>query len=246
MSVSPLISVQNISASYGQTKVLKGLCLSLIQGESYALIGPSGSGKSTLLKVLCGIHKEFTGDILYNNHSFFDQNISIGYVPQTFGLLDWKTVKDNIYLPLKLNREKKVSEDSICDIINTLEINDLLNRYPLELSGGQRQRVALARAFAYRPELLLMDEPFSSLDSFTSARSQKLYLKLSQKYNITTLFITHNIFEAVATSQRILLMDKSSGKIQDEIKNISFNSDNKQEQLEVTSNIMNLFEQYAV
>lgn len=241
-----MITIKDLSASYGQTRVLNNLSLNLIQGESYALIGPSGSGKSTLLKILCGIHKEFTGSVFYEGEPFFDQNIKIGYVPQTFGLLDWKTVRENIYLPLILNNEKTVSNDSISDIIDTLEIADLLDRYPLQVSGGQRQRVALARAFAYRPELLLMDEPFSSLDSFTSARSQELYVKLSLKYNITTLFITHNIFEAVATSQHILLMDKHSGRIQDTIENTAFNKANKQLQLDVTSDIMTLFERYAI
>ncbi len=94
-----MISINKLSTSYGKTKVLDNFCLNLDKGESYALIGPSGCGKSTLLKILCGIHKEFSGRITYNNQPFFSQKISIGYVPQNYGLLDWKTVKDNILLP---------------------------------------------------------------------------------------------------------------------------------------------------
>jgi len=241
-----VISIKNLSASYGKTKVLNDFCLGMEQGQSYALIGPSGCGKSTLLKILCGIHKQFTGSILYDGKPYFDQNIAIGYVPQAYGLLDWKTVKENIFLPAKLNKSKVTNIKEADEIIRTLEIEDLLHRYPLQLSGGQRQRVALARAFIYQPDLLLMDEPFSSLDSFTSARSQQLYLELWKKYNITTLFITHNIYEAVSVCKHILLMDKLSGSIIEQTENVSFGSTDKNEQTQLANKIMNLFEQVMI
>lgn len=238
-----MISINNLSASYGRTKVLDTFCLNLDEGENYALIGPSGCGKSTLLKILSGIHKEFSGNICYNNQPFFSQKVSIGYVPQSFGLLDWKTVKENIFLPLKLNKSKSYNQSEATDIIQTLEVEDLMDRYPLQLSGGQRQRVALARAFIYKPDLLLMDEPFSSLDSFTSMRSQKLYLKLWEKYHITTLFITHNIFEATATCKHILLMDKQSGKVVEHIENHTLTDKDSIQQMQLASRILNLFEE---
>lgn len=238
-----MISISNLSSSYGKTKVLDNFCLHLNKGESYALIGPSGCGKSTLLKILSGIHKEFSGEITYQNQPFFSQKVTIGYVPQNYGLLDWKKVKDNILLPLKLNKSKSYNKSEADEIIQTLEIEDLMDRYPLQLSGGQRQRVALARAFIYKPDLLLMDEPFSSLDSFTSINSQKLFLKLWEKYNITTLFITHNIFEATATCKQILLMDKKSGKIIDQIANNSLFEKENTQQIQLASRILNLFEE---
>lgn len=238
-----MVSINNLSASYGKTKVLDHFCLNLTRGESYALIGPSGCGKSTLLKILCGIHKEFSGEITYLNQPFFSQKITIGYVPQNYGLLDWKKVKDNILLPLKLNKSKDYNQNEASEILDTLGIADLMDRYPLQLSGGQRQRVALARAFIYKPDLLLMDEPFSSLDSFTSANSQKLFLKLWKKYNITTLFITHNIFEATTTCKQIVLMDKKSGNVINQIENNSlFEKDNTQK-IQLASRIFNLFEE---
>lgn len=238
-----MISINNLSASYGKTKVLDNFCLNLDDGESYALIGPSGCGKSTLLKILSGIHKEYSGDIIYNNQPLFSQKISIGYVPQSYGLLDWKTVKENILLPIKLNKSKSYNKTEAEDIIETLEIEDLMDRYPIQLSGGQQQRVALARAFIYKPDLLLMDEPFSSLDSFTSMRSQKLYLELWRKYNITTLFITHNIFEATATCKHILLMDKQSGTIVEQIENNTLGETDNIQQMQLASHILNLFEE---
>lgn len=238
-----MISINNLSSSYGKTKVLDNFCLNLHKGESYALIGPSGCGKSTLLKILSGIHKEFSGEITFQDQPYFSQKIAIGYVPQNYGLLDWKKVKDNILLPLKLNKSKSFNESEAHEIIHSLEIEDLMDRFPLQLSGGQRQRVALARAFISKPDLLLMDEPFSSLDSFTSVNSQKLFLKLWKKYNITTLFITHNIFEATATCKHIVLMNKKSGKIIEQIENnYLFEEDNTQ-QIQLASHLLNLFEE---
>lgn len=215
-----MISIRNLTVKYADTPILKDFSLDMNQGEIYALIGPSGSGKSTLLKVLCGILKEESGEIVYDS----DKSLSIGYVPQLYGLLEWKTVKDNIYLPLKL-KKKDQSKQEISDILQSLEIEDILKRYPKELSGGQRQRVALARAFISRPDLLLMDEPFSALDAFTSQVSQKLFLKLWSKYKVTTLFITHNIQEAATLGQHILVMSKSSGQIIQKLENNTFGKD---------------------
>lgn len=237
-----MISIQNLSAYYGKTEVLTDFNMDIQLGESYALIGPSGCGKSTLIKILCGIHKQYSGKLLYEGRDLATQSIKIGYVPQTFGLLDWKTVRENIYLPLKIRKGDTINHEDIDEIIHVLEIEQLLNRYPLQLSGGQRQRVALARAFIFNPDLLLMDEPFSSLDSFTSARSQELYLQLWKKHKTTTLFITHNMHEAIKISKRILLMGKSSGIILDQIDNKAFESGDNLEQLNLINQIRQTFE----
>lgn len=237
-----MISIQNLSAYYGKTEVLTDFNMDIQLGESYALIGPSGCGKSTLIKILCGIHKQYSGKLLYEGRDLATQSIKIGYVPQTFGLLDWKTVRENIYLPLKIRKGDTINHEDIDEIIHVLGIEQLLNRYPLQLSGGQRQRVALARAFIFNPDLLLMDEPFSSLDSFTSARSQELYLQLWKKHKTTTLFITHNMHEAIKISKRILLMGKSSGIILDQIDNKAFESDDNLEQLNLINQIRQTFE----
>lgn len=218
-----MLSIENLNVKYGDTEALNNFSLKIKDGEIYSLIGPSGCGKSTLLKVLCGIIKDYSGVIQFNNKSFTSRDISIGYVPQHYGLLEWKTVKDNIFLPFKLNPSKILKSSEVDEVLYSLEIEDLRTRYPSQLSGGQKQRVALARAFISQPDILLMDEPFSSLDTFTSEASQRLFLRLWEKYKVTTLFITHNIHEAVSIGKHIILMSKAPGKIIHEVDNPLFN-----------------------
>lgn len=213
-----MIRISKLSAGYGHAAVLENFSLDMEPGEIYALIGPSGCGKSTLLKALCGILPLRCGSIEYRGRPASGGNsLSIGYVPQNYGLLDWKNVRGNIFLPLQIGRSRRAApgrapEDS-SEIIEELGLSSLLNRYPAELSGGQKQRVALARAFISAPELLLMDEPFSALDAFTSEASQALFLKIWQKRRVTTLFITHSMLEAAALGTRILLMEPKKRQI---------------------------------
>jgi len=234
-----MLSINNLSVRYGTTEALNSFSLSMKAGEIYSLIGPSGCGKSTLLKVLCGIITSYEGTIDFNGKAFSSKEISIGYVPQQYGLLEWKTVKDNIFLPFRLNSGKTVRQQEAGEIIRSLEIEDLHNRYPSQLSGGQKQRVALARAFISQPDILLMDEPFSSLDTFTSEASQRLFLKLWQRYNVTTLFITHNIHEAVSIGEHIIVMSKSPGRIIHQVDNPLFNvSEYEEEKLKFVASII--------
>lgn len=225
-----MLTIDKLTAHYGQTIALDDFSLHIHRGEIYSLIGPSGCGKSTLLKVLCGIHLNYTGDIEYNGRSIKPQEIRIGYVPQNYGLLEWKKVKANILIPFEIDKTLVADQTEINEIIHSLQIEDLLDRYPSQLSGGQKQRVALARAFVSKPELLLMDEPFSSLDTFTSNEAQKIFLKLWRKYQITTLFITHNIHESISLGKHIILMDKTDGKIKEEVTNPLFGIDGKEQE----------------
>jgi len=234
-----MLSIENLGVKYGKTEALEDFSLSIKKGEIYSLIGPSGCGKSTLLKVLCGIITEYDGRIALDKKTFTPKDTSIGYVPQHYGLLEWKTVKENIYLPFRLNPNKTVKETEVNEIIHSLEIEDLMDRYPSQLSGGQKQRVALARAFISHPDILLMDEPFSSLDTFTSEASQRLFLRLWEKYKVTTLFITHNIHEAVSIGEHIIIMSKAPGKIIHEIENPLFNiSEYQEEKLRFVASII--------
>lgn len=208
-----MISISRLNVSYGKTTVLQDFSLDMDAGEIYALVGPSGCGKSTLLRALCGIVKPDSGKIEYKGERLqlkkqgsAEHRLAIGYVPQHYGLLDWKTVKNNILLPLQLDKTKKCSAEELAEVAATLGLETLLDRFPIELSGGQRQRVALARAFISQPDLLLLDEAFSALDAFTAEACQDLFLRLWHKRKITTLFITHNIHEAVAMGRKILLM----------------------------------------
>ncbi len=237
-----MISINNLSVSYGQLAVLKNFSLNLEQGGIYALIGPSGCGKSTLLKVLCGILEPSAGSIEYNGMPISEKNtLNIGYVPQNYGLLAWKTVAQNIFLPLKIGPKKHINQTESESIIEELGLRALMQRYPNELSGGQKQRVALARAFISRPALLLMDEPFSALDAFTSDTSQRLFLQLWQAHRVTTLFITHNMVEAATMGQQVLLMDTASRNIAARFENKTFAIGNDAETMATAAHIKEMF-----
>ncbi|MDR0871917.1 MAG: ATP-binding cassette domain-containing protein [Prevotellaceae bacterium] len=202
-----ILAIHNINVSYGETAVLRDFNLTVERGAIYCLLGKSGCGKSTLLKTLCGILKSDAGEILLNGEPLNPQKHSLGYIPQNYGLLDWLTVEKNLFLAQKIRHQKE--SDNAAHIIDCLEIGALLKRYPRELSGGQQQRVALARAWLLQPDLLLMDEPFSSLDTFTAERSRELFLQLWRERKTTALFVTHNIREAVSVGKYIVLMPKT-------------------------------------
>ncbi|MCD7898623.1 MAG: ATP-binding cassette domain-containing protein [Bacteroides sp.] len=211
-----VVEINNLSVTYsgknGTTEALHNVSLQMNEGDIYSVIGPSGSGKSTLLYVLAGIINYYTGKVLINGEKPQPIRQSIGLVPQHYGLLPWKRVKDNIFLPEKLRKDHQ-NERNTWEIISALSLDNLLQRYPHELSGGQQQRVALARSFIQKPDLLLMDEPFSALDALTADRSRKLFLDVWQKNPVSTLFITHNIEEAVHIGKQVVLLSSSPGQI---------------------------------
>lgn len=223
------LSVKNLSIRYGETDILNEFNLSIEEGNIYCLVGPSGCGKSTLLKAICGIVKPVNGEILMKGRPVCPAIQSIGYIPQQFGLLDWLTVKSNLFISKKIRKTSSFPEDN--HIIEQLEISPLLNRYPKELSGGQQQRVALARAWLLRPRLLLMDEPFSSLDTFTAERSIELFLQLWRERRTTTLFVTHSLREAVQIGKYIVLLSRQPANVLEVLENpLSSQRSNRTEQ----------------
>lgn len=207
------LSLHNVSVNFGTTLVLKDISFFLEKGKTLTIVGPSGCGKSTLLNVLSGIIKDYEGEIMMGSKELRSAEMTYGYVPQSFGLLAWKKVKDNIMLPATINKNIKIDEDEVNDVLTKLELKDLLNRYPSQLSGGQRQRVALARVFISHPDILLLDEPFSALDTLTADISRDLFLDLWRKYRPTTIFTTHNLSEAVKLGEHILLLNKQPAKV---------------------------------
>lgn len=211
-----MISIRNLAVTYrhGSTEVkaLDGLSLNIPEGEIFAVTGSSGCGKSTFLHVLAGVLTEYEGEVLFDGKPLNPKSFSIGIVPQQYGLLPWKRVRENIVLPYTLRKEA-IEKPEFESIVHILGLSDILHRYPRELSGGQRQRVALARVFLQRPQLLLLDEAFAALDVLTAEKSRQLFLGLWDKHRVTTVMVTHNVEEAVAMSSRVAVIGGMPGRI---------------------------------
>lgn len=216
------LSLHQVSVNLGKTSVLSNISFSLEKGKTLTVVGPSGCGKSTLLNVLSGIIKNYEGEVRMDSALLKDAGATYGYIPQNLGLLPWKRVKENILLPERINKNNKIDPKEASDVLAKLELSDLLHRYPSQLSGGQRQRVALARVFISQPDILLMDEPFSALDTLTADVSRELFLDLWRKQQPTTIFTTHNLSEAVKLGEYILLLSKQPGTVLRFVKNPLF------------------------
>ena len=213
-----MISIENLSVNYKSDSdvytAISGINLTIPEGGTLAVIGPSGCGKSTLLKAIAGLIPEYEGTIKINGDELNPKKQTIGFMPQNYGLLPWRTVIDNIRLGMKIKRAPELLDRKVLKkLMRQLGIEGLGHRYPAELSGGQQQRVALARVFALQPDVLLMDEPFSALDAITREEMQDVFLKLWQKNNVSTIFVTHYVEEALYLGQRIAILSASSGNI---------------------------------
>ena len=213
-----MICIKDLSVSYEavgeQYAALEHINLTLDAGETCAIIGPSGCGKSTILKVLAGIIKDFTGTVEIHGQPIQPSQQKIGFIPQNYGLLPWKNVYENICLGIKIkNKKSNMDQKSLDFFIQQLGLSGLEKRYPGELSGGQQQRVALARSFLLRPDLLLMDEPFSALDAITREDIQDIFLNVWKKYSVSTVLVTHYVEEAVYLGQKIVILSGAPGKV---------------------------------
>lgn len=199
--------------------VIQNFSFQIDEGEALVILGPSGCGKSTLVNALAGTKSVQSGTIEYirddDHQPLSPKTHKIGIIPQNCGLLPWRTVQENSLLPLKIRGERigKNRKEEMKGIYEALDIRGLLNRYPKELSGGQLQRAAIARAFILKPDLLLMDEPFSSLDAITREEARILFLKLWERNRPTTIFVTHSIEEALYLGNRIIVMGAQGGNI---------------------------------
>lgn len=227
-----MLIVDNISIHY-KTKqnilpVISNLSFQMKQGEAFAILGPSGCGKSTLVNAMAGTLPIESGSIDYikenNRQPLSPKTHKIGLIPQNLGLLPWKTVKENCILPLKIRHEQidKNQKEEITKIYQALGMLDILDKYPNELSGGQAQRAAIARAFILKPDLLLMDEPFSALDAITREEARELFLKVWKQNQPTTILVTHSIEEALYLGNKIIVMGKHMSDVKYQMDNPYF------------------------
>lgn len=201
------VKVANLRKSYGSIKVLDNVSFEVPSGKLLALLGPSGSGKTTLLRIIAGLTKQDSGDVYFDDKNVNDlppQKRNIGMVFQNLALFPNLTVKENIAYPLiarNVSREKV--ESRVKEIIEMLELNGLENRLPSQISGGQQQRVAIGRAIASDAKLLLLDEPFTSLDLPLKDELIDLLRGIQKKLSITTIYVTHDEYEAASLSDYI-------------------------------------------
>ena len=202
------------------THVLTDVSLHVKRAEVHALIGASGCGKSTLLRLAAGLLQQAAGTIRMDGAPVHPRRCRIGFLPQNYGLLPWKNVRENILLGAEIKgyTSERLS-GTLDELVSELGLGDLLLRYPRELSGGQQQRVGLARVFLLAPDLLLMDEPFSALDAITRESMQEVFLSLWKTRAVTTLLVTHYVEEALTLAQRISVMGGHPGKIMETIEN---------------------------
>lgn len=215
---APLIVFADAAKSYGGIPALLPAAVSIQRGEFAAIIGTSGCGKTTFLKLCNGLILPDSGSVTVAGQDTKTANLialrrSIGYVIQTTGLFPHMTVAQNIaYIPRLTQKLSRSAAAALTEeLLHTVGLStDYAKRYPCELSGGQMQRVGIARALASRPRLLLMDEPFSAVDEITRRKLQQEIKRIWREWNLTILFVTHDIREALKLASRVLVMDKGA------------------------------------
>ena len=218
-----MIDLESVSFAYSHTSPLfEDFSLKICRGETWAILGPSGCGKTTLLYLLAGLRQPSWGRILIEGEQLHRPRPRTGLILQDYGLLPWSTVRQNVELGLRVRdfygedgRHTPVDFQPGNDVsywLRRLGIDELADKFPSQISGGQRQRTAIARTLALEPDLLLMDEPFSSLDAVTRADLQNLTLNLCAEQNLTLVIVTHAIEEAIGLGQKILVLDEAPNR----------------------------------
>lgn len=211
-----LLTVQGVSKTFGRAVVaLKGLDLTVRQGDFISLLGPSGCGKSTALRLIAGLLQPTAGRIDWAGGQSAD-DLSVVFQEPT--LMPWATVAQNVWLPFRL-RGKTYGDvkDEVLEALRLVGLEGFLKAYPRELSGGMKMRVSIARALVTRPRLILMDEPFAALDEITRFKLNNDLLHLKTRIGCTVIFVTHSVFESVFLSDRIVVMAARPGRVIEEL-----------------------------
>ncbi|MBD8664572.1 ABC transporter ATP-binding protein [Rhizobium sp. CFBP 8752] len=210
------LKLNNISHSYGAVEVLKDISLDIPKGQIICLIGPSGCGKSTLLRFLGGLERPTSGNVLQVGNPPADSLNPLTYVFQHFALLPWRTVEGNIRLVLEDHGlSGRQMDEIVTDVLDRTRLSEFRKALPKQLSGGMRQRVAISRALAVRPAVMLMDEPLSALDSQTRELLMDDLISLWTRQPFTSVYVTHNLNEAVRLGHRVVVLSRRPGRIRE-------------------------------
>lgn len=214
----PVLRLENVAKTFftphGDVRAVEPVSLDIRQGEFLSIIGPSGCGKSTLMNIVGGLIEDYEGRVEVDGVAVRGCHKEIGMVFQEESTFPWRTAIDNVAFPMEaagMGREERLAKAR--DLLHLVGLDGFENRFPSELSGGMRQRIAIARTLAFRPRILLMDEPFAALDEQTRLLLGDKVLQIQQELNQTTMLITHNIAEAVQLSDRVMIMTFRPGRI---------------------------------
>jgi NitT/TauT family transport system ATP-binding protein len=205
-----MLHVEHLKKSYGAVEAIGDVSFDVGAGEFVCVVGPSGCGKTTLLKCISGLLEPTAGSVRAEG------NMALVFQEYSRSLFPWMTVRQNVAFPL---RRKKLDKRELRALVEqslaSVGLEHTLNRYPWQLSGGMQQRVAIARALAFKPQVLLMDEPFASVDAQTRADLEDLVLEVRRNYDVTIVFVTHDIDESVYLSDRIVVLGPSPTSVQE-------------------------------
>ena len=233
------LRVKNITVNFEEKSIIEDVTLTLNEGEIVSILGVSGVGKTTLFNVIAGLINPCIGTVELDGENIIGKSGKISYMLQKDLLFPFKTILDNVSLPLILKGEnKKKAREIAGKYFSQFGLEGMENKYPKELSGGMRQRAAFLRTYMFSSEIALLDEPFSALDTITKQKIHTWYLDVVKKLNISILFITHDIDEAILISDRIYIISGKPGKIVNEIE-VKINKNISNEEVSMTQDFLN-------
>lgn len=214
MTISMALEAKNITKSYDGVPIISDISLHVSPGELVCLLGVSGIGKTTLFHILSGLEPLDSGEVLSFGHTITGISGKVSYMQQKDLLLPFETIRSNVSLPLQLKgMNKKEADKKSAPYFEEFGLEGCENKYPSQLSGGMRQRAALLRSYLYSDQIMLLDEPFSALDTITKSTMHRWFRSIVSAHKTSTLFITHDIDEAIVLSDRIYIMSGVPGQI---------------------------------
>ena len=239
--------VEGVSKTYDDLLVLNQIDLTADEGQIVCIIGPSGCGKSTLLRLMGGLEEPSSGNIKTRGLPPSDCLNALTFIFQDFSLLPWRTVESNISLVLEDHPiSSKEKQEIINSVLQRTNLSEFSKRWPRELSGGMKQRVGIARALAVNPSILLMDEPLSALDSQTSEILLNDLVDLWDKQRFTSIYITHNLSEAIRIGHKIVVMSRRPGEVRETVNIEKALKERELRNIELEKYLWNLLKEEAV